>query len=100
MTFGAFKDKDERMTSEEIREAQIEEIRNMDRPNFKDEKVNKFLDEFEGLLENYKAKIQAEDEQEIDGATDAYYEWMSRLSEIMQEQENDEKVKLASYMAQ
>ena len=100
-SFGAFKDKDERMSPDERRNAQIEDIRNMDKPDFKNEKIEKFLAEFDGLLQNYKAKIQAKDEEGINAAIEAHGEWLSRSAEIMSElKTGDEKYELSAYMAQ
>ena len=107
-TVDAFKDSSERMTPEERREAledrrdaQIEQIKQMDKPTFKNSELNAHLAEFDGILKNYKEKVQAEDEQGIIDTRDAFYTWLSHASELGSSLEStDDKVTLAHYIAQ
>ena len=99
-TADAFKDKSERLTSEERRNAQIEKTRNMEKPKFKSEKVEKYFSEFDDIFEKYKENIQTGNEQEIIDSENAYMEWSSRSIEIIQEVKDNEKTNFASYSAQ
>ena len=99
-TVDAFKDKDERLTPEENRNTQIDKIRNMEKPKFKSEKVDKYFSEFDKIFENYKENIQTDNEQGIIDSENAYMEWMNQAIEIVQELKDSEKANFASYSAQ
>ena len=96
-----FKDKDERMTDDEKRNEQIDEIRNMEKPDFKDEKVEAHFSEFDELLKTYKENIQNQNTQGITDSENSFMEWSTQSAEFIQGMStNEEKVELASYMAQ
>jgi len=95
-----FKDRDEKRTSEDRREAQIEDIRNMKKPKFKSEKVEAYFSEFDDIFEKYKVNIQTGNEQGITDSENAYIEWSSWSMEIIQEVKDSEKTDFASYSAQ
>ena len=100
-TVDVFKDKSEKgLTSEEKRDAQIEKIRNMEKPKFKSEKVEKYFSEFDDIFENYKESIQTGNEQGITDSENAYMEWSNQAIEIIQEVKDNERTNFASYSAQ
>ena len=98
----AFKDKGngDGLTSEERREAQIEDIRNMKKPKFKSEKVEKYFLEFDDIFEKFKENVQTDNEQGITDSENAYMEWTSRSIEIIKEVKDKERTDFASYAAQ
>ena len=97
-----FKDRDNKkeLTGEEMRDKQIDEIRKMEKPDFKNKKVEEFLSEFDIILKKYEENVRAKNEQGIQDSEEAYSEWMGRSGQIFEGLDNDDKVKLSAYMAQ
>jgi uncharacterized membrane-anchored protein YhcB (DUF1043 family) len=81
------------------REAQIDEIRNSDKPDFKDQEVEKHLDEFDKLYERFAKSLKNKDESAIADCEKEYEEWTLKLTDLMPNLNNDEKVELARYNA-
>ena len=97
---GAFKDKSERLSGDEQRSEQIEAIKSMDKPDFKNEAVEKHLSEFDQIFDEYKKNVLAKNEQGIIDSEEKYMAWLSRASQVFQELDNNGKSELATYMAQ
>jgi hypothetical protein len=93
-----FKDRDEGMSNEQRREKQINEIKNMAKPNFKNAEIEKHFAEFDGIYKEFQEKIQAKDEQGIHKCEQKYMDWSSDFP-AMDKLSTDEKVQTASYNA-
>jgi len=81
------------------REAQIDEIRNSDKPDFKDQEVEKHLAEFDKLYKRFAKSLKNKDESAIADCEKEYEEWTLKLTDLMPNLNNDEKVELARYNA-
>ena len=99
---GLFKDRDERngLTREESRNAQIDEIRNMEKPEFKNEVVEKFLSDFDVIFKQFEENVKAGDEQGKQDSEAAYLTWIGSSVQAFAELGNEDKGKLSAYMAQ
>jgi hypothetical protein len=83
----------------ENREAQIDDIRHFDRPDFKNPDVNKYLDEFDDLYKRFEQSLQDKNEDDIADCENKFEEWLTRLADFMPNLNNDEKADLARYVA-
>jgi hypothetical protein len=99
LTFDLFKDRDERISNEERRENLINEIKDMNKPHFKNKEVEKHLAEFDIIHKEFQKKIQAKDESGIQDCEQKYMDWSGKLTPLMEQLSTDEKVQLAAYNA-
>jgi len=94
-----FKDGDNGMTNEQRREKQINEIKNMEKPDFKNVEIEKHFAEFDVIFKEFQEKIQAKDEQGIHKCEEKYTDWINSRTPLMEKLSTDEKVKIAPYNA-
>jgi hypothetical protein len=81
------------------REAQIEEVRNMKKPDFKNKDLEKHLATFDDLYKRYEEALQTNDTEAVIECEDAYTEWAVKTGSFISELDNDGKYKLSSYNA-
>jgi hypothetical protein len=84
---------------DEQREMQIDEIRNSDKPNFKNQSLEKYLADFTELYNRYEQVLQAKDEDAAIACENEFMEWCSKLGDFMPLLNNDEKYELSRYYA-
>jgi hypothetical protein len=80
-------------------EAQIDEVRNSDKPKFKDSDVNKYLDEFDDIYKRFEQSLKDEDEDVSANCEKEFGEWVSKAANFIPKLNNDEKTDLARYVA-
>jgi hypothetical protein len=98
-TVDLFKDRDEGMTNEQRREKQMDEIKNMAKPDFKNAEIEKHFVEFDVIFAEFQEKIQAKDAQGMHDCEQKYMDWSSDYT-MMEKLSTDEKVQVAAYNAQ
>jgi uncharacterized membrane-anchored protein YhcB (DUF1043 family) len=81
------------------RENQIDEIRNSEKPDFKNKEVEKHFDGFDDLYKRYEKAIQSQDAKVIQQCEDDYVEWTTKTADFMPKLNNDEKYEVARYNA-
>ena len=81
------------------RQKQIEEIRKVEKPDFKNPDIGKYLAEFDEMYEQYCKSIADGDAEGIIKSQHMYGDWTMKAGELMKPLNNDQKTELVRYMA-
>lgn len=81
------------------REAQIDDFRNLEKPDFKNQDLEKHIATFDDLYQLYEKALQSKDGVAISECDNAYMEWTVKTSSFFSQLDDDEKYKLSGYNA-
>ncbi|GHV02806.1 hypothetical protein FACS1894159_11770 [Bacteroidia bacterium] len=79
------------------RETQTEELRSLERPQFKDQDLERHFASFERLYERYERALQAADTASIVECEEEFQVWCGRIAGFMPRLDNDQKYELSKY---
>lgn len=78
---------------------QIDEIRGLEKPDFKNADIDKHVADFDAMYKKYEENLKSGNQEAINESMEEYGEWTMRVAPIMEKLNNDEKVELAKYLA-
>lgn len=85
--------------SENSRQILIEEIKESEKPDFKNPELTKHFARFDSLYQIYKKNVETDNQTAIMENQQAFMQWSSELAPLMDGLTTDEKVALARYNA-
>ena len=84
---------------EEAQQAQIDEIRNTERPKFNNDKTNAYFDQFEALLARFKKSVEEGNSDSVEACEKEFEELLMTSADAVQELDNDKKYEFSVYNA-
>ncbi len=83
--------------AEERRLESIDQMMQMDQPNFNNAQIDQFFEEFNVLFSKYKIQIANKDNAGIQQSQNEYIAWLTKSSSLMTSLSNEQKQQMALY---
>jgi len=81
------------------RQRLIEEVKDTEKPDFKNPELDKHFNRFESMYHSYKDNLKINDETALAESEQAFMQWCIDLALLMEGLSNEEKAELARYNA-